>query len=139
MTIPTRSTSSTLGVRFDAAAPRLSVLLLVAAVLTWGIGYKISLYAAPLTSQTSIPPARLLAHRICLLNRSQRSGFPDDSAPARIPAGLFTPVLSGGSLDRSLDLLPALSAMRMNLPAESRPGFSFAATHRFSRPPPVFA
>ncbi len=123
MTIPTRSAGSTPGAR-------LFVLMLIAAILTWGVGYKISLYSAPQTSQTSIPPARLLAHRICLLDPSHRSGSPDGTLPASALSDAFP----------SAALTPIFAAWRFGLPREPLPDHASSAdTLRHSRPPPLLA
>lgn len=130
MTIPTRGTIS------NAPALRLCVFVLLAAVLAWGIGYKVSLYAASSTSgQTAIPPARLLAHRICLLNRGQRASLPDFSAPASVPVRPFSLAVPANSLAAA----PCRQSSRVSLPAEPRTGSFFVPAFPFSRPPPVAA
>ncbi len=44
---------------------RAMVVLLALAVVTWGVGYRASLYSSQSLVSNSLPPARMLAHRAC--------------------------------------------------------------------------
>ena len=50
---------------FRALIFRGLVVLLALAVVTWGVGYRASLYSSQSLVSNSLPPARMLAHRAC--------------------------------------------------------------------------
>lgn len=112
-------------------------LALAVLVFTWGLQYKLSLYAAPHSIAHQMVQAKLLANdeQASLLRYKDATGPTDfvHSSPAFIPGGLLVPLLAFSLLLASSQQSQEICASKRPWRTASQAGFNAF----FFRPPPA--
>lgn len=138
----TRVAYSQLEMSMDSAAKRqrrlrlTTIVMLVLALFSWGVEYKISLYDIPAEKSVGVPQAKLLSQkeRPTALYEATSNDLTILEQPVLL---FFCALLSGlASLASHSGISAFLSSNLFDTVRRDRqPGFSFF----FFRPPPVFA